>query len=46
VKLKMPDVPLASIFKGIAPFFATDILRRSLVVFFPAIVLWLRSLLS
>ena len=46
IKSIMPDVPLASIFRGIAPFFAADILRLALVVFFPAIALWLPGLLS
>ena len=46
IKSIMPNVPLVSIFKGIAPFFAADILRLALVVFFPAIALWLPGLLS
>ena len=46
IKSIMPDVPLASIFKGIAPFFIADIARLALVVFFPAIALWLPGLLS
>jgi TRAP-type C4-dicarboxylate transport system permease large subunit len=46
IKSIMPDVPLASIFKGIIPFFVADILRLALVVFFPAIALWLPGLLS
>jgi tripartite ATP-independent transporter DctM subunit len=46
IKSIMPNVPLASIFRGIAPFFVADILRLALVVFFPAIALWLPGLLS
>ncbi|MEE2998910.1 MAG: TRAP transporter large permease subunit [Pseudomonadota bacterium] len=46
IKSIMPDVPLASIFKGIAPFFIADIARLALVVFFPAVALWLPGLLS
>jgi C4-dicarboxylate transporter DctM subunit len=46
IKSIMPDVPLAAIFKGIIPFFVADILRLALVVFFPAIALWLPGLLS
>jgi C4-dicarboxylate transporter DctM subunit len=46
IKSIMPDVPLVSIFKGIIPFFVADILRLALVVLFPAIALWLPSLLS
>ncbi len=46
IKSIMPDVPLASIFKGIVPFFIADIARLALVVFFPAVALWLPGLLS
>lgn len=41
IKSMMPDVPLSAVFKGIAPFFAADIVRLLLVVFIPAIALWL-----
>lgn len=41
IKSMMPDVPLANIFKGIAPFFAMDIVRLMLVVFIPGLALWL-----
>lgn len=41
IKSMMPDVPLASMFKGIAPFFAADIVRLMLVVFIPGLALWL-----
>ena len=46
IKSIMPGVPLISIFKGIAPFFAADIFRLALVVFFPSIALWLPNILS
>jgi len=46
IKSIMPSVPLASIFRGIAPFFAVDILRLALVVFIPSIALWLPRMLS
>lgn len=44
MKSMLPDVPLSSIFKGIAPFFCADIIRLLLVVFFPALALWLPGL--
>lgn len=45
LKSMLPDVPLASIFRGIIPFFIADITRLLLVVFFPALALVLPSLL-
>jgi tripartite ATP-independent transporter DctM subunit len=41
MKTVVPDLTLWSIFRGIAPFFVADIVRLSLVVFVPAIALWL-----
>jgi C4-dicarboxylate transporter DctM subunit len=35
------DVPLAETFKGVLPFLASDFLRIGLLLFFPAISLWL-----
>jgi tripartite ATP-independent transporter DctM subunit len=40
------DVPLATIFKGIFPFVAADIVRVMLIFFFPALALWLPSLMG
>jgi tripartite ATP-independent transporter DctM subunit len=37
------DVPLRTIFKGIAPFAAADCVRLALVTVFPALALWLPS---
>ncbi len=39
------DVPLGTIFKGIFPFLAADIVRVALVFFFPFLALWLPSLM-
>ena len=36
-----PDIPLADVFKGIAPFFIADIITLSLFLAFPDIILWL-----
>ena len=46
LKSMLPDVPLSAIFRGIAPFFAADIVRLLLVVFVPGIALYLPLLLS
>ncbi len=46
LKSMLPDVPLASIFRGIIPFFIADIVRLLLVVFFPPIAIFLPRLLS
>jgi len=45
IKSMLPDVPLRTIFRGIAPFFMADIVRLALVVFIPGLALWLPSLL-
>lgn len=44
LKSMLPDVPLSSIFKGIAPFFCADLVRLGIVVAFPPVALWLPSL--
>jgi len=36
-----PDIPLADVFRGIAPFFVADIITLSLFLAFPEIILWL-----
>ena len=45
LKSMLPDVPLSRIFRGIVPFFAADVARLLLVVFFPGIALFLPSVL-
>lgn len=40
------NVPMATIFKGVTPFFASEILRVILILMFPGLVLWLPSLLG
>jgi tripartite ATP-independent transporter DctM subunit len=40
------EVPLGTIFKGILPFVAADIFRVLLIFFFPALALWLPSLMG
>ena len=43
LKSMVPDVPLGTIFRGVLPFVAADLLKLVLLVLFPAIVLWLPS---
>ena len=45
LKSMLPDVPLATIFRGIVPFFIADIVRLMIVLFVPQIVLYLPSLM-
>src|SRR5713101_2472144 len=43
IKSVVQDVSFASIFKGVLPFIATDILRLVILIAFPVIALWLPS---
>jgi tripartite ATP-independent transporter DctM subunit len=43
LKSILPDVPLSTIYKGVIPFCAMDLLKLVLMVLFPAITLWLPS---
>ena len=45
IKGVAPDVPLESIFKGIFPFLAAEIVAAALLVFFPEIVTYLPGLM-
>ena len=45
LKSMLPDVSLWTIFRGIGPFFAADLVRLGLVIFFPQIALFLPSLM-
>jgi len=40
------NVPMATIFKGVTPFFASEILRVILILMFPGLVLWLPTVLG
>lgn len=46
MKTMLPDVPLTTIYKGILPFLAADIVRLALVVFIPPIALYLPNLMG
>ncbi len=41
-----PEVPLKTIFSGIAPFFVADLARLAIVAIFPALSLWLPGILG
>ena len=41
-----PDVPLSTIFKGIIPFLLADICEVALLLFVPAVVLYLPGLMG
>jgi C4-dicarboxylate transporter, DctM subunit len=45
IKTAVKDVTFATIFKGVLPFIATDILRLVILIAFPAIALYLPSLM-
>jgi tripartite ATP-independent transporter DctM subunit len=45
IRAMLPDVPLTQIFKGIGPFFLADLIRMALVLIFPALAIWLPSIL-
>ncbi|WP_417722996.1 TRAP transporter large permease [Salipiger sp.] len=40
-----PDIPISTIFRGVAPFVVIDILRLALLVLVPVLSLWLPNLL-
>jgi C4-dicarboxylate transporter, DctM subunit len=42
----LPDVKLTTIFRGIWPFVAADVVRLAILIAFPAISLWLPSLMK
>ena len=43
LKSILPDVPLWTIYKGVMPFCAADLIKLILMVLIPAITLWLPS---
>jgi len=40
-----PDIPLSAIYRGVVPFFLADCVRVAILVLFPAVTLWLPSIL-
>jgi tripartite ATP-independent transporter DctM subunit len=41
----LPDIPTATIFRGVLPFIAADVIRAALLIAFPIIALWLPNLM-
>jgi TRAP-type C4-dicarboxylate transport system permease large subunit len=46
LKAMLPDVNTSTIFKGVTPFWILDIIRLLILVFIPAITLYLPSLMN
>jgi len=46
LKSLQPDQPISKVMKGVLPFIAADIIKLTLLVAFPAIVLWLPSTMN
>ncbi|HUG79880.1 MAG TPA: TRAP transporter large permease [Burkholderiales bacterium] len=40
----LPQVPTTTVFRGVLPFMAADVVRLAILILFPAIALWLPSL--
>lgn len=45
IRSVIPDVPTATIFRGVTPFFFADIIRILLLALIPALSIWLPNLL-
>lgn len=45
LKAMLPHLPIMQIYKGIVPYLFADVVRISLVLFFPALTLWLPSMM-
>jgi len=41
-----PDIPLAAIYRGVAPYVASNLVRLALLLCFPALTLWLPAVLK
>ena len=46
LKTLLPGVPTTTVFRGVAPFMTADCVRFALLIAFPAISLWLPSLMK
>jgi TRAP-type C4-dicarboxylate transport system permease large subunit len=45
IKSVVPELTFSKIFKGVAPFIVTDLVRLGLLIAFPILATWLPSLL-
>ncbi len=46
LKSMQPDVPIWTVYKGVAPFVVADLIKLALLVLFPGISLWLVSTMA
>ena len=46
IRAVLPDVPVGTIFRGVLPFLAADVLRLALFIFVPATVMFLPNLMG
>jgi tripartite ATP-independent transporter DctM subunit len=46
LKTLLPGVPTGTVFRGVLPFMAADVVRMALILLFPSIALYLPSLMS
>jgi tripartite ATP-independent transporter DctM subunit len=46
IKTLVPDIPVGTIFRGVTPFIVADIVRLSIIVGLPGLVLWLPKLMK
>jgi TRAP-type C4-dicarboxylate transport system permease large subunit len=40
------DIPVGAIFRGVVPFFLSDLVHLAMLIAFPAITLWLPSVIG
>lgn len=46
ISAQAPDVPMSETFKGVAPFFLSELVRVAILLAFPVVTLWLPGVLS
>jgi TRAP-type C4-dicarboxylate transport system permease large subunit len=46
IRAQLPDIPLATIFRGIGPFLVADMALVALLLIFPSLALWLPKALG
>jgi len=46
LKTLIPQVSTGTVFRGVMPFFVADVVRLAILIAFPAISLWLPSLMK
>jgi TRAP-type mannitol/chloroaromatic compound transport system permease large subunit len=46
IKAIMPKLPLTAIFRGVMPYVAADVVRTIALLIFPALALWLPSVVQ